>query len=117
MRKNNLVRWFLEPRTPDVNEAIMAELASTCGATAENIHREKIDDKGAPHNVVEIEYIFVTNIERNRNMRDLYRVYVQQEGRSTMRLWAFGGQSNLSRTREVRKVAQKIDELRGKQKV
>ena len=108
MRKNNLVRWFVEPLGAEMNEGIMAELAYTCGATPENIHRDKLDDKGVPHNVVEIDYFFVTNIERNRSARDLYRIYVQQPGRSAMRKWAFGGQSNLSRTKEVKRVAQQI---------
>lgn len=111
-RESISARWFVEPIGADTNETIMAELAFTCGATSENIHREKMDDKGVAHNVVEISRFFVRNIEQSKNLRSMCRLYVQECGRTAMRRWAFGSQSALSRTKEVKAVARRIEELK-----
>lgn len=116
-RESVSARWFVEPIGPDTNESILAELAFTCGATSENIHRKKMDDKGVPHNVVEIDRFFVRNIEQSKSMRGMCRLYVQESGRSAMRRWAFGGQSNLSRTKEEKTVTRRIEEIKAQQKV
>lgn len=87
----------------------MADLSQYCGATSDKIHLQKKDNKGKLHNVVEVQYFFVSHLEKNATMfSQFFRVYTQKEGESSMKPWPFGGQKKLSRTKEVKRVKNEL---------
>lgn len=115
MTKKRVTRWFVEPRNADTNESAMMDLVRTCNATEDKIHYRKKDNHGKEHDVVEVEHPFVSRMERNAaKFNQLFRVYKQTEGESRMNLWRLGGQKKLARTKEVKRIKQKIEKLQKK---
>lgn len=109
MRKKRVTTWFVEPLNGKTNESAMAELAAELGATDDKIYRRKKDNMGKRHNVVEVEYSFITLMENNAaKFQHRFCAFKQTEGESEMSRWFFGNQSNLSRTAEVKRVAGEI---------
>ena len=112
MSKNRTTRWYVEPRDADTNESAMADLMLSSGATEDKLHYGKKDNQGKPHDVVEVGHPFVAKMERNAvKFNQLYRVFKQTEGESRMNLWRFGGQSKLSRTKEIKRVKKEHSKL------
>jgi len=111
-KEKKVTMWFIEPLNAATNENATRHLAGLCKATDDKIYRDKVDDKGKKHDVVEVEYSFITLMERSvLNFHHRFRVFKQTEGESRMSLWIFGKQSNLSRTKEVRRAKKKIKKL------
>ena len=114
MAEKRLTRWFVEPRDAATNESAMMDLARVCGATDENIHYGKLDNKGIPHDVVEVDHAFVARMERNKTkFNQQYRVFNEREGESAMRLWRFGDKKNLSNTKEMKRMRSKLAKRMG----
>lgn len=109
MRKERLTRWFLEPRDAHTNETAVMDLVNGCGATEDRIHYGKKDNKGVAHNVVEVNHMFISRIEKNaEKFKLLFRVFTQAEGENFMKLWPFGCQKKLCQTAEVKRLKQKL---------
>lgn len=112
MTKKRVTMWFVEPCNADTNENAMMDLVRSCNATDDKIHHRKKDNHGKEHDVVEVDHPFVSRMERNTvKFNQLFRVYTQTEGESRMNLWRFGGQKKLARTKEVKRVKEKIAKL------
>lgn len=112
MKKERPTTWYLEPLDAATNKNALMDLADYCGATAEKIHRQKLDNKGKKHDVVDVEHSFITRMERSiPEFNHRFKTYTQEEGESRMNLWRFGGQGKLSRTKEVKRVKKEIEKL------
>lgn len=113
MQTKRITRWYVEPRNADTNENAMMDLVRSCNATEDKLHSGKKDDQGKSHDVVEVDYPFVAKMERNaKKFNQLFRIYTQTEGESMMRLWRFGMQGKLSRTKEVKRIEKELTELK-----
>lgn len=112
MKKGRVTRWYVEPRNADTNENAMMDLVRSCNATEDKLHYGKKDNQGKPHDVVEVDHTFVAKMERNaKKFNQLFSVYTQTEGERVMRLWRFGMQGKLSRTKEVKRIKKELAEL------
>lgn len=65
MARERTTTWFVEPKDGKTNESAMMDLVHSCGATDDKIYRDKLDNEGKPHDVVEVPYSFVTRMECN----------------------------------------------------
>lgn len=109
MKKERVTRWFVEPRNADTNENAMMDLVRSCNASEDKLHYGKRDNQGKPHDVVEVDHLFVAKMERNTvKFNQLFRVFKQTDGERAMNLWHFGGQGKLSRTKEVKRIKKEI---------
>lgn len=107
-----VTRWYVEPINADTNENAMMDLVQSHGATDDKIHYGKMDNKGKDHDVVEVDRPFVTRMEHNASkFKHLFRIFTQTDGEGAMKLWPFGNKKKLSRTKEVRRVADEIAKI------
>jgi len=111
-KDRKVTRWFVEPLDATTNENATRYLAELCNATDDKIYRGKMDNNGKKHDVIEVEYSFITLMKRSiLNFHYRFRVFNQKEGERAMRLWIFDNQSDLSRTKKVRRVKKNIKKL------
>lgn len=109
MVNKKLTRWYLEPRDAATNENAIMDLVRSCNASEDRIHYGKMDNKGAEHNVVEVNHSFISRMESSTSKFNmLFRVFTQKEGEKSMRLWLFGTKKKISRAKEVVRVARKL---------
>jgi hypothetical protein len=112
MKKERVTTWFVEPMDAKTNESAMMDLVQSCGATDDKIYRDKLDNEGVPHDVVEVPYRFIVRMECNAaKFEHKFRIFTHVEGESAMRLWPFGNHKKLCRSAEVKRVTKKIAEL------
>jgi hypothetical protein len=104
MRKK-VTTWYIEPMNASTNETAMANLAEYCDATPDKIHKNKKDVQGKPHDVIEVDHRFIATMERDTaKFSHYFRVFTQKEGEAAMKLWIFGEQKKLHRTKEVKRI-------------
>lgn len=112
MKKERVTTWFVEPRDAKTNESAMMDLVQSCGATDDKIYRDKLDNEGVLHDVVEVPYRFIVRMECNAaKFEHKFRIFTHVEGESAMRSWPFGNHKKVSRTAEVRRSEQQLTDL------
>lgn len=81
-------RWFIAPRNALTNESVFADLAQTCGATEDQIHRAHPCTDGKRYDVIEVAYETIAKLERSRpTYRFKFLAFRQIEG---PRAWSRG---------------------------
>lgn len=112
VRKNRRTKWFIEPRNASTNETAIMDLVQGCGASEDSIHRGKKDNKGAPHDVIEVDHLFITRLKANvEKFKLIFRIYTQAEGDRAMRIWTFEDKKSTRRTKKVALARRALEDL------
>lgn len=105
-------RWFIAPRNALTNESVFADLAQTCGATEDQIHRAHPCTDGKRYDVIEVAYETIAKLERSRpTYRFKFLVFRQIEGSARMEPWPFTQAQVVRQTKNARLVARAVKKM------
>lgn len=107
-----VTEWFVEPKDGFSNEVIFTYLADLNAGSPDNTMRGLLDNKGNPHDVIQVEHRVVTVIEKNRQTFGLaFKVYNRRQGDSFIREWRFGSRSPFHARKELTQHLRRLEQL------